>query len=110
MQEKEPDLESKLLIDDFVAEIKEKFYLCRITYLKHRLYTSIKTLSPEKQKYLIEKFYADKFLIENFSDIILEFTYLQPSAIGMEDKLNKTKIIQDETGSYRTLKFWDYMR
>lgn len=103
------DIENKLLIDDFIAEIKEKFYCCRITYLKHLVYSSLKKLTHEKQDYLIEKIYADKFLLENFSDIMLEFNYLRLTACGMEDKLSKTKIVLDDAGKFKTLKLWDFI-
>lgn len=102
------EFETKLLIDDFLAEIKEKFYFCRITYLKYLLYTGIKGLRPKAQKYIISKIYADKFLLDNFADIVLEFMYLQPSAVGSEDKISKQKIVQDDTGTYKVLKLWNY--
>lgn len=69
--------ESKLLIDDFVEELKEKFYVNRITYLRYILYSSIKQQSGANREYLIEKIYADKFLLDNFSDIILQVEYEQ---------------------------------
>lgn len=101
------EFETKLLIDDFLAEIKENFYFCRITYLKHLLYTGIKRLTPKAQKYIISQIYADKFLFDNFVDIVLEFMYLQPSASGCEDKISNQKIIQDDAGTFKVLKLWN---
>lgn len=102
------EFETKLLIDDFIAEIKENFYLCRITYLKHVLYKGIKSLAPNNQKYIISKIYADKFLLDNFADVVLEFMYLQPCASGCEEKITRPKIVQDDKGSFKILKLWNY--
>lgn len=102
------EFETKLWIDDFIADIKEKFYFCRITYLKYTLYTVIKRLTPNNQKYLISKIYDDKFLLDNFADIVCEFMYLRPCASGCEDKIVKQKIIQDEAGGFKILKLWNY--
>lgn len=102
------EFETKLLIDDFLAEIKEKFYFCRITYLKHLLYTGIKRLTPKAQKYIISQIYADKFLLNNFADVVLEVMYLSPCASGCEEKISKQKIVQDDKGAFKILKLWNY--
>lgn len=100
-------LERKLIIDDMVEEINEKFYQLRPTYIKAFLYQQLKSCNAAEYEYLVEKIKESPCLYSVVADIIFEFTYLKPSAQGVEDKICRQKIIMDETGNYKILKLWN---
>lgn len=67
--------ERLLLIDDFIDELKSKFYTTRISYLKYELYTTVKNLSSAEYNYLIKKIKADSLLHFYFAEVLLELAY-----------------------------------
>lgn len=67
--------ERLLLIDDFIDELKSKFYTTRFSYLKYELYTTLKKLSAAEYAYLINKIKADSLLYFYFAEVLFELAY-----------------------------------
>lgn len=100
--------EKKLIIDEIVAEIDEKFYSYRPTYIKFIVYDSLKKCNDGEFEYFVQKLSENSRIYELVFSCICEFTYMKPAVSGLEDRISKTKIILDESGNYRTLKLFDY--
>lgn len=104
------DFEKKLRIDYLVEQFTNKFYWLTLTELKCELYRHLKFSTGECYTYFLSRVKEDKFLFENFADVVFEIEFHRPNAEGMENNVTKTKIIQDDAGNYIALKLFEYIK